>query len=71
MEYDVLQALHRCPDDRAGDEDDEVSGHIIVIRGAQPLTALGSSTALLSVRTPALYSAPHLGAIYLGVDPTG
>jgi hypothetical protein len=71
MEYDALQALQLCPDDRDGDEDDEVSGHIIIIGGSQPLTAFGRPNAVVSIRAPALYSTPQIGAIYLGISPDG
>ncbi len=70
MEYDVPYTLQLRSPDRASGEGGEVSGYII-IGGARPLTALGSSTSLVSVRAPALYSAPQIGAIHLAVNPEG
>ncbi len=66
----MLHVLQPCSGDRTGEKGGEVTGYII-IGGSQRLTALGSSTAPFSVRAPALYSAPQIGAIFLGVNPEG
>jgi hypothetical protein len=71
VEYDVVHAFRSATDTPAQDDDAEVSGYIIIVGGSPWTAQTVASPLLLSVTAPALYSAPRLGAIALGVNPEG
>ncbi len=70
MEYDLVLGLRSTPGAPGLDEDTDVTGYVIV--GGAPWARPSVATpAVFSLGVRAPYSAPQIGAIYLGINPDG